>query len=121
MSTQVATTRRSALSLWLPVLVWAGVIFAFSSVPSLGTGLGTWDLVLRKLAHVTEYAVLGFLLSRAVRRPAVAVLLAAAYAVTDEVHQTFVEGRHGAPRDVAIDAVGALVGALAWLRWSRRG
>ena len=120
MSTQLATTRRSALSVWLPVLLWAGVIFAFSSVPSLGTGLGTWDLILRKLAHVTEYAVLGFLLARAVRRPAVAVLLAAGYAVTDEVHQTFVEGRHGAPRDVAIDAFGALVGALLWVRWSRR-
>ncbi|HEY1318422.1 MAG TPA: VanZ family protein [Gaiella sp.] len=120
MSTHVTTTRRSALSLWLPVLVWAGVIFAFSSVPSLGTGLGTWDLVLRKLAHVSEYALLGLLLARAVRRPALAVVLAACYAVTDEIHQTFVEGRHGAPLDVAIDTAGALVGVLVWLRWSRR-
>ena len=120
MSTQVATTRRTALSLWLPVVVWAAVIFAFSSVPSLGTGLGTWDLVLRKLAHVSEYALFGLLLARAVRRPAVAVVLAGAYAVTDEVHQTFVEGRHGAPLDVAIDTAGALVGVLVWVRWSRR-
>ncbi|HET6682432.1 MAG TPA: VanZ family protein [Gaiella sp.] len=120
MSTQVATPRRSALSLWLPVVIWAGVIFAFSAVPSLGTGLGTWDLVLRKLAHVSEYAVLGLLLARATRRPAVAVALAAGYAVTDEIHQTFVSGRHGASLDVAIDTVGALVGALVWLRWSRR-
>lgn len=120
MSTQVATPRRSALTAWLPVILWAGVIFAFSSVPSLGTGLGTWDLVLRKLAHVSEYAILGFLLARAVRRPTVAVVLAAGYAVTDEVHQTFVEGRHGAPLDVAIDTAGALIGVLVWLRWSRR-
>jgi VanZ family protein len=118
-STQVATTRRSALTLWLPVVVWAAVIFAFSSVPSLGTGLGTWDLVLRKLAHVSEYALLGLLLARAVRRPALAVGLAAGYAVTEEIHQTFVEGRHGAPLDVAIDTVGALVGVLVWSRWSR--
>ena len=96
------------------------MIFAFSSGAGLGTGLGTWDLVLRKLAHVSEYAILGFLLARALRRPGVAVALAAGYAVTDEVHQTFVEGRHGAPRDVAIDASGALVGVLVWLRWSRR-
>jgi len=48
--------------LWLPVLVWAALIFALSSVPDLGTGLGTWDLVLRKLAHTGEYAVLGALL-----------------------------------------------------------
>jgi VanZ family protein len=120
MSTQAATTRRSTLSLWLPVLVWACVIFAFSSEPSLGTGLGTWDLVLRKLAHLSEYALLGLLLARAVRRPAVAVALAAGYAVTDEVHQTFVEGRHGAPLDVAIDTVGALVGILAWRVVGRR-
>ena len=118
-STQVATTRRSALTLWLPVVVWAAVIFAFSSVPSLGTGLGTWDLVLRKLAHLSEYAFLGLLLARAVRRPALAVGLAAAYAVTDEIHQTFVQGRHGAPLDVAIDTLGALVGVLVWSRWSR--
>ena len=54
------------------------MIFAFSSIPSLGTGLGTWDLVLRKLAHLTEYAVLGALLVRALDRPAVAILLGAA-------------------------------------------
>ena len=35
-------------SRWLPVLVWAGVIFAFSAIPSLNSGLGTWDYVLRK-------------------------------------------------------------------------
>jgi VanZ family protein len=120
MSTQVAATRRSALSAWLPVVLWAGVIFAFSAVPSRGTGLGTWDLVLRKLAHLSEYALLGLLLARAVRRPGVAVGLAAAYAVTDEVHQTFVAGRHGAPLDVAIDTLGALVGVVVWVRWSRR-
>ena len=120
MSTHVTATRRSTLFLWLPVLVWAGVIFAFSSVPGLGTGLGTGDLVLRKLAHVSEYALLGLLLARATRRPAVAVALAAAYAVTDEIHQTFVDDRHGALLDVAIDTAGALVGVLVWLRWSRR-
>jgi VanZ family protein len=37
----------------------------------------------------------------------------------DEVHQTFVEGRVGAPLDVAIDTVGALVGVLVWLRLER--
>jgi VanZ family protein len=119
-SIQIATTRRSAIALWLPVVFWAGVIFAFSAVPSLGTELGTWDLVLRKLAHVSEYALLGLLLARATRRPVVAVALAAGYAVTDEIHQTFVRGRHGAPLDVAIDTTGALVGVLLWLRWNRR-
>ena len=119
-STQAAPTRRTAFAAWLPVLVWAGVIFAFSSVPSLGTGLGTWDLLLRKVAHLSEYALLGLLLARATRRPSVALVLAAAYAVTDEVHQTFVEGRHGAPLDVGIDTLGAFVGVCVWTWWTRR-
>ena len=67
------------LRLWAPVLLWAALIFALSSIPHLGTGLGTWDLVLRKLAHLSEYALLGLLLARAVRRPGLAVALAAAY------------------------------------------
>ncbi len=90
------------------------MIFAFSSVPSLSTELGTWDLVLRKLAHLAEYAILGALLYRALRRPGVAIAAAALYAVSDELHQTFVEGRVGAPLDVAIDTVGAAVGVLVW-------
>ena len=105
---------------WLPVLVWAAVIFSFSSIPDLGTGLGTWDLVLRKLAHTAEYAILGALLLRATRRPGIALGLAALYAISDEVHQHFVEGRHAAALDVLIDATGALVGVLAWRWLSRR-
>ena len=97
---------------WLPVLVWAAVIFAFSSIPSLGTGLGTWDLVLRKLAHTAEYAVLGALLLRATGQARIAFALAVLYAVSDELHQTFVAGRHGSPVDVVIDAVGVAVGIV---------
>ncbi len=103
------------LAVWIPILLWAGVIFAFSSIPSLNSGLGTWDYVLRKCAHMTEYAVLAVLLRRALGRDAPTLLLASAYAVTDEFHQTFVAGRHGTPVDWAIDTVGALVG-LALLR-----
>ena len=98
------------VSTWLPVVLWAGLIFGLSSIPSLGTGLGTWDLVLRKLAHATEYAVLGFLLLRALGSELPAFAAGVAYAATDEVHQLFVRGRHGSPVDVAIDAVGAVIG-----------
>jgi len=94
--------------------VWAAVIFAFSSVPDLGTGLGGWDPVLRKLAHMAEFAVLGALLARALGRTGVAVVLGTLYAVTDELHQTFVPGRLGRPLDVAIDAVGVVGGVLLW-------
>ena len=117
---QTATAPRPQLSVWLPVVAWAAVIFAFSSIPSLSTELGTWDTILRKLAHLTEYAVLGALLLRATRRPALGVVGASLYAVTDEVHQLFVEGRHGAPLDVGIDTVGALAGVLAWQWLARR-
>jgi VanZ family protein len=97
-------------SRWLPVLVWAGVIFAFSSIPSLNSGLGGWDYVLRKGAHMSEYAILAVLLVRATGSYAWAFAFAVAYAATDEVHQLFVRGRHGSPIDVAIDAAGALIG-----------
>jgi VanZ family protein len=104
----------SFVRLWLPVVAWAALIFAFSSVPDLGTGLGGWDLVLRKIAHTAEYAVLGALLVRATRRPWLAVALGALYAVSDELHQTFVPGRMGSPIDVAIDTVGVACGVFLW-------
>jgi len=109
----MARVRRS-YSLWLPVVVWAAVIFALSSVPSLGTGLGTWDLVLRKAAHVAEYALFGVLLLRALARGLPALAVGVAYAVTDEIHQTFVAGRAGRALDVAIDAAGVAAGILLW-------
>src|SRR2546421_11869770 len=111
--------RSRLLTVWLPVVVWAAVIFTFSSIPSLSTGLGTWDTVLRKGAHVTEYAVLGALLVRALGREAPAFLVGVAYAATDELHQHFVRGRHATPVDVAIDAVGVTLGLLAWARRPR--
>jgi VanZ family protein len=107
---------RHALRLWLPVVAWAALIFALSSVPDLGTGLGGWDLALRKLAHAAEYAVLGALLARALAAPAVAALAGVLYAVSDEVHQAFVPGRTGSPLDVAIDAAGVVAGVLLWER-----
>lgn len=107
------------MSAWVPVLLWAALIFALSSIPDLGTGLGVWDLVLRKLAHTAEYAILGALIFRASRSPSAAVLLASAYAVTDEVHQAFVRGRHGSPLDWLIDTAGVLVGVTVAVRLSR--
>ena len=106
----------SRVSAWLPVLAWAAVIFALSSIPNLGTGLGTWDTILRKGAHVTEYAILGLLLLRALGREAPAFALGVAYAITDEVHQHFVSGRHSSPIDVAIDSAGILLGVLVAAR-----
>jgi VanZ family protein len=109
----------SRVSAWAPVVLWAGIIFALSSIPGLGTGLGTWDTVLRKLAHTAEYAILGGLLLRAARSAPAALLLASTYAVTDEVHQAFVRDRHGSPVDWLIDTAGAALGVALLLRVSR--
>ena len=105
--------RSRAVSLWLPVVLWAALIFVVSSIPSLSSGLGTWDLLLRKAAHLTEYAILGALLLRALERELPTVVLGIAYACTDELHQHFVPGRRAAPLDLVIDALGVILGILA--------
>ena len=102
----------SFLSRWAPVVLWAALIFALSSVPHLGTDLGAWDTVLRKCAHVTEYAIFALLLYRALERELAAFLVGVAYAVTDEIHQAFVRGRHASPFDVSMDAAGLALGLL---------
>ena len=114
---RVAARRRA--SLWLPVVAWAAVIFALSSLPSLSTGLGMWDMVLRKAAHLVEYALLGALLARATPGFAAPVVVGVAYAVTDEIHQRFVPGRSGNALDVAIDAIGVVIGVAAYRRLGR--
>jgi VanZ family protein len=115
---QMALLRRA--DLWLPPVLLMGLIFFFSAQPSLDSGLGWIDSVGRKLVHFGEYALLCFLCWRLLRtglpdrRAALAAFLVASlYAVTDELHQSFVEGRHGTPVDWAIDTAGAAAAALA--------
>src|SRR5215213_8655402 len=104
---------------WLPPLVLMAVILALSAQPDLSSGLGTFDLIGRKIIHMGEYALLCFLWWRAVRTLApaeravvLAFLVSVAYAATDELHQRSVKGRHGTPVDVGIDAVGAGAAAI---------
>ena len=98
------------------------VIFWLSAQPDMSTGLGTWDTVLRKGAHMTVYGLLWVLWWRALRyrHAALAVVITLAYAVSDEIHQSFVDGRHGAARDVAIDALGVGLAGLAVVLVARR-
>jgi VanZ family protein len=111
---------RHAILPWLAVLVWAALIFYFSGLPNLATDLGIWDLYLRKVAHVAEFAVLSLLLWNAIRMHRVnfgsalvlAAVLAFLYACTDEFHQRYVAGREGTLRDVAIDCVGIIIMGL---------
>jgi VanZ family protein len=103
-----------------PPIALMALIYALSAQADLNSGLGTIDLIGRKLIHMTEYGLLWFLWLRALgyRRPLLAAAIAIGYAITDELHQTTVHGRHGSPVDVLIDATGV---AIAWAIWHVRG
>jgi VanZ family protein len=114
----------------LPPLAVMGVIFFLSAQPSSGSHT-VFEVILRKLAHVTEYAVLtlcwwrglsGLRVSGSNRaRVLLAVGLALAYSASDEFHQTFVSGRHGTPVDVLIDSIGMTIAAVIATRaYARR-
>ena len=103
------------LKLWLPVGLWCGAIFYLSSLPNLATTWGTWDIVLRKIAHITEYGILAFLVWRAIFHSlkinlikvyAWSGALSLFYAISDEIHQRFVPTRHGSIYDILIDTFG---------------
>jgi VanZ family protein len=103
----------------VPPLLLMGLIFYLSAQPDLNSGLGTWDAILRKGAHMTEFGLLWFLWTRVVG-PFPALAIALAYAASDEFHQTFVHGRHGTPVDWAIDAAGMGIAAALWVAWQMR-
>jgi VanZ family protein len=148
---------RSLLKYWLPTILWMWVIFSASGdmnsvhhssriirpillwlFPHMSEeAISAIVFTARKCAHLTEYAILGWLYWRILRRPVkadarpwswrhagLAILLVAIYAITDEIHQHFVPGREGCLRDVLIDTSGATLGMLGLWRlhyWRRRG
>ena len=89
------------------------------------------QLISRKAAHVTEYAILAALIWRAIRhhwgvvratfwKPAVATLaVAVVNAIADEFHQSFVATRTSSPRDVLIDILGAVLGLMICCMFTR--
>jgi VanZ family protein len=114
----------------LPVVLWAGVIFALSSIP--GTQLPAIDLPQSdKAAHAMLYGVLGGLTLRALDRSRAsgrarshllfAILIATFYGITDEIHQRWTPQRSADWRDVVADACGATLGAAALvaMRWMK--
>ena len=114
-------TASRALTLWIPVVAWAALIFALSSIPNLSTAEGWLGDVLSSGAHAVEYAIFGVLLLRALDARLVAFAAGIAYAITDEIHQSFVPGRVASGIDLTVDAVGLLVGIalVGRLRWQR--
>jgi VanZ family protein len=142
---------KNFLKHWLPVLIWLGVIFLGSTdmlsaehtsrflVPFLRwidpqisfATLNAIQLGIRKLGHLTEYAILAMLLWRALRSGTrwqmkmsilflVAALASAIFAASDEFHQSFVPSRTASPNDVMIDICGALIGLLSCLMFAVR-
>ena len=136
---------------WLPVLIWLGLIFIGSTdlmsaehtsrflVPFLRwldprislAAIDAIQLIIRKLGHVVEYAILAALLWRAVRGGTnlcakmsilfMAVWFACAiFAASDEFHQSFVPSRTAVPWDVMIDSGGAIFGLLISRSFTRR-
>jgi VanZ family protein len=134
---------RTAFRFWLPPFLWTALILsassdAFSSAhtgPWLTTlinaivghqlpksGFETLHFAIRKLAHLTEYGILGLLLFRAIRadRPVrwnlrwslAAIAIAAVIGSLDEWHQFFVPSRTASPRDVLVDTVGATLAQI---------
>lgn len=107
------------LKYYFPAVIWAGVVFYFSSIPSLQFALPSTaeEIILRKGAHFVEFAILAILLWRAFYGgykfyPRYAFwwvfILAALYGASDEFHQTFVVGRTGKVIDAIYDAASIL-------------
>ena len=119
--------RGSAAALWLPPIALMVLIFVLSAMPSDDVDRGLAHLVLRKAAHFTEYALLTALWWRALRTRltdstaiVAALAISIGYAITDEIHQTFVDGRTGTPVDVLLDTAGAATGAATVARRRRK-
>lgn len=99
---------------WLPLLAWMGVIFIISSLPAknIPPVLPFQDIAY----HLGAYAILGCLLRRATgKNIPLTVIFAFIYALSDELHQTFVPGRSFSGLDLAIDGAGAFLGSLRYL------
>ena len=116
---------------WIALLAWMIIIFWVSAIPDLEPGFSDGaNIFISKIAHIGEYALLTFLLLRALGQSfssltfqsllEISFLLAYAYAVSDEFHQLFVQGREGTFRDVMIDAVGITV-VLLYLSQQKKG
>jgi len=132
----------SPIRRWASVAIWAAVIFTFSTgwftsdnteaivrpflhwlFPSLTPGtLSFIQHIIRKCGHLTEYFIFGLLVLRAIRagRPGMrlawalaAIGIVAAYASTDEFHQSFVPGRTASIYDVMLDTTGGAFSQVA--------
>ena len=100
----------------MALILWCVMIFLFSNVPNLSSGLEQ-DFLLRKIAHMGEFSILAFLFWLVIKRKKFGQALiflmvffcALDYAILDEIHQLFVRGRSGNIFDVGIDVMGIVL------------
>lgn len=113
---------KKVFNYWFPPVVWALIIFTFSSFSTPSTSIIYWqDFIVKKTAHMLEYGIFALLLYRALRAyemdetkaVILAILFAGIYGLTDEFHQSFTPGREPRIRDVAFDTIGASLAMLA--------
>ena len=113
---------KKALRFWLPPILWAVVIFSFSSLPTVKASQFFWkDFLIKKSAHVLEYAIFTVLLYRALRAYGMtkkdaavsSIFVALLYGISDEIHQTFTPGREPRVRDVIFDTIGSLLAVFS--------
>ena len=112
-----AWQKMKTLNLWLPVFLWAAVIFTLSTISNpRASQFFVWDFIAKKVAHVTEYAILFILILRATHKNFVlAFTLTVLYSISDEFHQSFIPGRTPAIYDVGLDSSGAAIaGYVIW-------
>lgn len=106
------------LNAWLPVILWAALIFHFSSgtIP-VASNVYWQNFAVKKTGHVLLFGAMAILIYRALRMSGVdrkkaailALVLATFYGASDEYHQMFTQGRESRIQDVFIDSGGAFL------------
>jgi VanZ family protein len=106
---------------WLPLFLWAALIFTFSSLTTPAASEVYWrEFAIKKTAHMVEYGIFAVLLYRALKSSGVkkgkamivSIFLALLYGASDEFHQSFTPGREPKVRDVIFDTIGGSLGIL---------
>ncbi len=118
--------RAHLLRAWAPPIIWAALIFFLSSLP--GSTIPSPFFSADKVFHLGAYAVLGYLVARALVRHGwsgralvmLSLLLCLLYGVSDEFHQSFVPDRAPSVMDVAADILGVCIGIVICTRKRRR-
>lgn len=110
--------------LWLPLVAWMGLIFYLSAQPDLPhPDVGWVAQLFSSSAHAFVFGVLALLWARVLAGRARATFFAFAltmlYALSDEIHQSFVPGRHTDLWDLICDGLGAAMALCLWA-WMQR-